>query len=153
MVENATVIAGYRTEPHIDMYETGQRAGRTLLRSRKGEVRPVMAWHSLPMLTHMNRHAPSMQPMKAIMDKAIAAEADGTVLNTSLFGCFPLADIPHVGLSAVVVADGDRDRAERFLYDLLAMAWKDREGFVFNVEPIADSVRSEEHTSELQSLI
>src|SRR3546814_7449691 len=99
-----------------------------------------------------------MQPMKAIMDKAIAAEADGTVLNTSLFGCFPLADIPHVGLSAVVVADGDRDRAERFLYDLLAMAWKDREGFVFNVEPIADSVaearrRSEEHTSELQSLM
>src|SRR3546814_562430 len=89
MVENATVIAGYRTYPHIDMYETGQRAGRTLLRALKGEVRPVMAWHSLPMLTHMNRHAPSMQPMKAIMDKAIAAEADGTVLNTSLFGCFP----------------------------------------------------------------
>src|SRR3546814_20260868 len=89
-----------------------------------------------------------MQPMKAIMDKAIAAEADGTVLNTSLFGCFPLADIPHVGLSAVVVADGDRDRAERFLCDLLAMAWTDREGFVFNVDPIADSVAEARRRAE-----
>src|SRR6478672_13632677 len=32
MVEHATVIAGYRTYPHIDMGETAQRAGRTLVR-------------------------------------------------------------------------------------------------------------------------
>lgn len=142
IVDNATVICGYRTYPHIDMYDTGARAGHTLVRAMKGEVRPVMAWHSLPVLTHMNRHAPSMQPMKAVMDRAIAAEADGRVLNASLFGCFPLSDIQHVGLSGVVVADGSRDDAERFLFDLMDELWDRRAEFVFEVEPVERSILS-----------
>lgn len=140
IVDNATVIAGYRTYPHIDMYETGERAGRILVRALNGEVNPVMAWHSLPVLTHMNRHAPSMQPMKDIYAKAIAAENAGEVLNASIFGCFPLADIPHVGLSAIVVADGDKDGAERLLYDIMQEGWERRDEFVFPVEPIEKSV-------------
>jgi len=140
IVDNATVIAGYRTYPHIDMYETGERAGRTLIRAIDGEVRPVMAWHSLPVLTHMNRHAPSMQPMADMMARARAAEDAGTVLLASIFGGFPLSDIPHVGLSAVVVGDGQRDAAERLLYDVLREGWERREEFVFEVEPVADSV-------------
>ncbi len=140
MVDNATVICGYRTYPHIDMYETGERAGRTLLRALAGEVDPVMVWHSLPVLTHMNRHAPSMQPMKDMYAKAIAAEASGAVLNASVFGCFPLADIPHVGLSAIVVADGSRDEGERLLYDILREGWDRRDEFIFEVEQVADSI-------------
>src|ERR1051326_3147130 len=42
MIENATVVAGYRTYPHIDTYETAHRAGDILLRAIKGEVRPVI---------------------------------------------------------------------------------------------------------------
>lgn len=140
MVDNATVIAGYRTYPHIDMYETGERAGRTLIRALNGEVAPVMVWHSLPVLTHMNRHAPSMQPMRDMYARAIAAESSGAVLNASVFGCFPLADIPHVGLSAIVVADGSRDAGERLLYDILREGWDRRDEFVFAVEPVADSI-------------
>lgn len=140
IVENATVICGYRTYPHIDMYETGLRAGRTLIRALNGDVCPVMAWHSLPILTHMNQHAPSMQPMQAVMERAIRGEAEGTILNASLFGCFPLSDIPHVGLSGVVVANGDRDEAERFLFDLMGDLWEKREEFVFQVEPIEKSI-------------
>src|SRR4029077_2196154 len=44
MIENATVVAGYRTYPHIDTYETAHRAGDILLRALKGEVRPVIEW-------------------------------------------------------------------------------------------------------------
>src|SRR6266700_2874405 len=46
MVENATVVAGYRTYPHVDMGETGQRAGRTLVRALDGLIQPVMVWGS-----------------------------------------------------------------------------------------------------------
>jgi microcystin degradation protein MlrC len=33
MAEHATVIAGYQTYPHIDMFETGLRAGAPCWRS------------------------------------------------------------------------------------------------------------------------
>ena len=140
MIDIATVIAGYCTYPHTDRYETGARAGRALLRALRGEVTPVMSWHSLPMLTHMNRQTPAEQPMKDIMDRAMAAEAEGDVLNASIFGGFPLADIPHVGLAAVVVSDGDRSGADRMVYDLLHTAWDRRAEFVYEVEPVQRSL-------------
>ena len=67
MIDNATVVAGYRTYPHVDMGETGQRAGRTLVRALNGEVAPVMVWGSRPMMTSTLVHAPSRQPMKDVM--------------------------------------------------------------------------------------
>ncbi len=143
-VDNATVITGYRTYPHIDMYETGSRAGRTLLRALDGEVAPAMLWRSLPILSHLNRQTPSRQPMKDIMDKAIRAEAEGRILNASILGCFPLADIPNVGLSAIVVGDGGNEggmaAAAELLDELLAMAWARRADFVFETEPVEKSI-------------
>ena len=46
MIEHATVVTGYRTYPHVDMAETAERAGRTLLRALDGEVRP--SWSGAP---------------------------------------------------------------------------------------------------------
>jgi len=140
MAENATVIAGYRTYPHIDMYETGRRAGEVLLRALKGEVEPRIVWGALPIITHLIRQTPAEQPMKDVMDLAIAAEAEGRVLNASLFGGFPYADIPHVSLSAVLVADGKSGPAEGLLDELLGLAWRRRADFVFRPEPLAASI-------------
>lgn len=141
-VENATVITGYCTYPHIDTYETGMRAGRTLLRALAGEVDPVILWHSLPLLTHLNCQTPSRQPMKDIMDMAMKAEAEGTVLNASVFGGWPLADIPHVGVHGVIVADrrSQTNAGQALLHDLMALTWERRDEFFFQVEPVAQSI-------------
>jgi microcystin degradation protein MlrC len=140
LMNQATVVAGYRTYPHVDTYETGQRAGRVLLRALAGEVHPVLSWGVAPMLTHMLRQTPAQQPMKDIMDAAIAAETGGDVLVASVFGGFPLADIPHVGLGAVVVSDGVRKDADALRDRLLRQAWERREQFVFPLEPMQDSI-------------
>ena len=141
LIDNATVIAGYCTYPHVDVYETGARAARTLMAALRGESKPVMLWRTLPMLTHMLRQTPREQPMKDIMDRAMAAERDGEVLNASVFGGFPLADIPHTGLTVVIVADaGHTDAARRLLDDLCHMAWERRADFVFPIEPMEDSI-------------
>ena len=141
---NADIVTGYRTYPHVDMYEAGERAGRTLLAMLEGDVRPVVVWRNVPMLTHMNRQTPSRQPMKDLMDRAIAAEAAGDVLNASIFGGFPLSDIPFVGLTIAVVADASRDtamRAAQALVDELAdEAWERRQDFVFVSEPMEASI-------------
>lgn len=141
LIENATAIAGYCTYPHIDVYETGARAARTLMAALRGEVAPVLLWRRLPMLTHMLRQTPREQPMKDIMDRAMAAEAKGEVLNASVFGGFPLADIPHVGLSVVIVADArHRAAGEALLDELCGMAWDRRADFIFPLEPMETSI-------------
>jgi len=137
---NATVVTGYRTYPHIDTYETSQRAGRTLLRALDGEVDPVISWGVLPLMTNMLRQTPLHQPMKDIMDRAIAAEASGEVLTASVFGGFPLSDIPHTGLSVIITADGDKAVGDALRDELLDMAWERRADFVHQFEPMAASV-------------
>ena len=140
MVEHATVIAGYRTYPHIDMGETAQRAGRTLARALAGEVVPAMVWGSRPMMTSTLVHTPSRQPMRDIMDMATEAETSGAVLNASGFGGFPHADIPHISCSAVIVCDRRTDQGRALLDRLMAMAWERREAFLYKGAPLATQI-------------
>jgi microcystin degradation protein MlrC len=74
------------------------------------------------------------------MDRVVAAEAGGEALACSVFGGFPMADIPHVGFSAVVVSDGDPAPADALIGELLDMAWQRRTDFVYQVEPIDRSI-------------
>ncbi len=137
LIRNASVITGYRTYPHVDLYETGERGCRTLRRMLAEPLETEILWRRLPMLTHMLKQTPASEPMKAIMDRAIEAETNGEVLNASIFGGFPLADIPHVGLSVVIVADKrNMQQAEALLDELCQMAWERRDAFVYEVEPL-----------------
>ncbi len=43
MVRNANIIVGYKTYPHIDMYETGVLAGKLLLRLHRKEINKMLA--------------------------------------------------------------------------------------------------------------
>src|SRR5262245_25340446 len=140
MVEGATVITGYRTYPHVDMAETAQRAGRTLVRALDGAVHPAMVWGTRPMMTSTLVHTPSRQPMKDIMDAAIAAETSGAVLNASVFGGFPHADIPHISCSAVIVCDGQTDAGRALLDRLHGMAWDRRKDFLYEGAPLASQI-------------
>ena len=94
---------------HVRHRTTG--SAHAVAHARRRRPAPVV-WRRLPMLTHMNRQTPLVQPMKDIMDRAIAAEAADEVLNASIFGGFPLADIPWVGLTVAVVADRAAARGE-----------------------------------------
>ena len=144
LVERANIITGYRTYPHIDMGETGKRAARSLMAMLEGRAKPFTLQRWLPMLTHMNQHSPMFQPMKDIMARAIAMEAAGEVMNASVFGGFPLADIPWAGLSVIVVGDdakpGGRALAKARCDELAAMAWKRREEFVYRPDPLEVTV-------------
>ena len=140
LVERASIITGYRTYPHVDMGETGARAARSLIAMLDGRARPFTLQRWLPMLTHMNQHSPMFQPMKDIMGRAIEMEAAGEVMNASVFGGFPLADIPWAGLSVIVVGDeakaGGRAQAQARCDELAQAAWDRRAEFVYRPDPL-----------------
>ncbi len=140
MVANCTVMTGYRTYPHIDMADTARRAGRTLLRALDGEIAPKMVWGFRPMLTSTLEHTPSRQPMKDIMDRANQAEDSGAVLNASVFGGFPQADIPHLSCSAVIVCDKRTAEGEVLLAQLLDQAWERRDRFLYKGEKLPGQI-------------
>src|SRR6516165_3394362 len=139
IIANATVVTGYRTYPHIDTYETARLAGEILLRAIRGEVRPVMAWGNEPMLPHVMRQGTDDHPNKELQHRCATMTAEGA-LAASLFTGFPHADIDNAGLSAVVVADGDRKLAEELRDELLDRAWVEREAFVYTIDPLTQSV-------------
>jgi microcystin degradation protein MlrC len=139
IIANATVVAGYRTYPHVDTYETARLAGEILLRAIRREVRPVMAWGNQPMLPHVMRQGTDDHPNRELQHRCAAMTAEGA-LAASLFTGFPHADIANAGLSAVVVTDGDRGLAERLRDELLDRAWVEREAFVYQIEPLQESV-------------
>lgn len=153
MVDNATVIDGYRTYPHIDMYETGKRAADTLFKIIDQNIETKMSWRSLPMMTHMLRQTPLQQPMKDIMDKAIAAVDEGKFYNASVFGGFPLADIPHVSFSALTVEREHTNEGEVLINELCEIAWQRREDFIFVAEPLEASIRRAKALDEFPIVI
>jgi microcystin degradation protein MlrC len=139
MIANATVVTGYRTYPHVDTYETAKLAGEILLRAIRGEIKPIMAWRNEPMLPHVMRQGTDDHPNKELQHRCAAMSAEGA-LAASLFTGFPHADITNAGLSAVVVTDGDRKLAEELRDELLGRAWVEREAFVYQIEPLTESV-------------
>ena len=143
MIDNATIVAGYRTYPHIDIYDTARRAGEILIAAMRGAVRPVMAWGNVPMLPHVMRQGSDDHPNKGLQARVAAMSAPGSpdgALAASLFTGFPHADIANAGLSAVVATDGDPALAERLRDELLNEAWADREAFVYRLEPLETSL-------------
>ena len=138
--ELATVIAGYQTYPHVDMYETGVRAARPILSLLRGESRPTMAYGHRAMLPHVMRQSSLDSPNREIQARAKEMEREGALAATFFVG-FPHADIPYAGSSAVVVTEGDAQKARALCDELLDMAWRAREQFVYRVEPLAESLQ------------
>jgi microcystin degradation protein MlrC len=146
MGDQATVIAGYQTYPHVDMYQTGARAARPILAMLEGKVRPAMAYGHRPMLPHVMRQSSLDSPNKEIQARAREMERQGA-LSATFFVGFPHADIPYAGSSAVVVTDGDTTKARAMCEELLDMAWQSREKFVYRVEALETALlRAKEMT-------
>jgi microcystin degradation protein MlrC len=100
------------------------------------------------MLTHTLKQGHDVPPLQKIMERVVAAEAQGEMLLCSVFGGFPMADIPHVGFTVIAVADGDAAKADRLISELLDLAWERRADFVYQVEPIAQSIAAAKQLGE-----
>ena len=139
MVELAQAVAGYQTYPHVDAYQTGQRAARAVLDMVQGKTKPTSAWGRVPMIPHVMRQSSEDEPNRSLQARARAMEQEGA-LCASVFTGFPHADIEGAGLSVVVVTDNDPALAARWRDELLAMAWAQRAAFVYEIEPLAQAV-------------
>lgn len=130
MVRNCDVAVGYKTYPHMDMYEAGRRAGELLLDMIAGKIAPRMSFATSPILANILRMATDEAPMVEIMAQAQALET-GNVLAASVFPGFPLADTSHTRLSVLTVTDRSEDAGVKACREVLDLAWARRAGFIY----------------------
>ena len=138
MIDHADVIVGFKTYPHIDMFETGAHAARLLFEMIDSGRRPALAWAQPPLLSHTLRSATAEGAMHRAVERAREMEAEGLPAVT-VFAGFSLADIRDAGMSVVVVGR-TRDEAQRAADDLARQLWNERTDFVYQSAPLADSV-------------
>lgn len=109
MVDKATLLVTYLEYPHTDIEE---RAGHLFALTAKvlaGEVRPVMALFDCRMIGTFRPHE---QPLRDLVDSMKAQQGREGILSVSFGHGFPWGDVADVGARMLVVADGDRARAE-----------------------------------------
>ncbi|WP_353147069.1 M81 family metallopeptidase [Pollutimonas bauzanensis] len=140
MVDNADILVGFKTYPHVDMYETGLLAGQLLLDKLKGAKTPVTAWRQLPLMTHTLTSSTQAPAMKRAVATATQMEQDGDALAVTVMAGFSLADIPAPCLSILVVGE-DAIAAQKAADRLATAVWAEKEGFVYRSPPLADSIR------------
>lgn len=139
-VRPADAIVGYHTHPHVDFFDTGQRAMRILVRALKGEIRPVVMQRKTRMIASAERHNTSQGPMKEVMDRILAMEQEPGILAATVFATQPWMDMTELGWSTVVVADGDRALAQARADELARMLWDRRERFLVRKTPIEEVI-------------
>ncbi|GAA4887749.1 M81 family metallopeptidase [Ferrimonas pelagia] len=149
IVDNSTVISIYRTTPHIDMYETAQRAGEMLLKSMNGEVEPVMVARRIPLMGSLECMGNNDQPMKSILDELKQIEAeDEDILVAGLSGGHPFTDVGPGGMTAVMVTNNRPDKGIAAAERLLGLGWEHREDLIYKAAPIEETLAYAKSLSE-----
>ena len=115
MLESADALVAYRTYPHEDMAEAGERAAGLLKRLLTRGTRFHRAARRLPFLIPINGMCTMVEPARGTYGALASAEsAQGVAL--SFAPGFPAADFPECG--GVVWGYGDDARIEGVVADL-----------------------------------
>ena len=125
MMDNANIICGYQTYPHIDFYGVGRRAAKLLADMLNGE-KLYNAVCQIPMLVPPAGYTTTAGAYGRLMDKALAMIEDGTLLDASIFPVQPWLDIASIASTVLTVAK-DPETAKEKAYLLAQELFEIRE--------------------------
>lgn len=100
MVDNASFMSAYRTYPHIDWLQTGERVAEWLDRALAWGPQPARAFRQIPFLIPIASGCSMIEPMKGLYGLLEEIEAE-TGVHLSLCPGFPSADIYDMGATVI----------------------------------------------------
>jgi microcystin degradation protein MlrC len=124
MVRSATLLTGYRTNPHADMAETGERAMMLLDRILRTGMRPRASLTRLPFLTRGN-DTTAAGPLRPICDEADRWRTRDDLVDVSMFNVQPFLNVPDVGQTVLAYDQGNGAAPEAAIM-LAKMLWQAR---------------------------
>ena len=127
MVNAASALVAYRTHPHIDVVETGERAGGLLMKMLRGDASPIMATQKIPLLIPPLDDGTNSGALKELFDRVTELSQVEGVLDCSLCCSYCWLDAEEQGWTVLAVTDNDRELGERMARQLAEEIWPLRE--------------------------
>ena len=141
VLRNCNAITVYHTYPHIDLYETGQRSARLLLKILDGEAKPVTARVRIPALVRGDELKTKTGCFGERVSETIAIENSAQGLSGGIFIGNPFTDVPDLASNVIVCTNGDEQLAKESAEKIAAEFWRDREKMQAFLTPIKEAVR------------
>jgi len=138
MLLHSDAVVVYRTYPHVDFFQTGERAARLLLRIVAGEVNPVTAKVAIPALVRGDELITATGKFGEAIRIAQAAEADPVGLSAGMFIGNPFTDVPELRCYSIVVSDGDAEWAGRQALRIAENFWSHHESMRVPLASLAE---------------
>ena len=106
LFSSSGVLVADQTNPHVDSRPRARLCAELVLSTIAGEVRPVSAMVRVPVALHIAVQDTDQAPMSELLALTRSVEAELGLLSASLVEGFPYADVPHMGMAVVTIADG-----------------------------------------------
>lgn len=127
VVQSTNVCVVWRTTPHLDTFERGQKTAELVLASMRGEITPVQWIENPPLIMNISQHFTASEPMLSLCNDAVAANERPAILDTSVAQGYPYGDVQQLGMAWVAIADGDLAAAKSAAHWMAQRAWGRRE--------------------------
>lgn len=141
MADHCDVLSGYRTNPHVDARDRAIEVADLIIRTARGEIGPTLALEQLPAAINILCQNTDTDPMRSILDDLDELLGAPGVLTATAAEGYPYADVPEMGMSVVVVTDGDSPAARAHAIDLGKKVWARRDQFVGRAASMDDALR------------
>ena len=138
MLEQSDAIVAYHTYPHVDFFETGQRAARLLLKILDGHARPVTAKVAIPTLVRGDELITATGLFGESIRIAQGIEQSPGGLSAGMFIGNPFTDVPALQTYSFVVTDHDPQLAEREALRVADSFWKNHERMFVPLKSLAE---------------
>ena len=139
MVENASILVVYRTNPHVDMHERGEESARHMRELLDGE-NATAGFVKLPMIPPSVTQNTKSGPYADIIAYG-QSKVDARVMNVSVVSGFSLGDSVKNGMSVVVTTRDDPELAQSLAMDIAQKTWDDRHRYVPNLTSLEDATQ------------
>lgn len=121
--------------PHYDSFMQGERAARVLIRAARGDYRSTTATRRPGIISPTVMQWTGQSPWSNVIQRALTWEAREPDVYVSVFFGFPWSDVPDVGATVQVMANGNQALADEIADDMSAYMWRMRRELV-NTTPI-----------------
>ncbi|MCY2936231.1 MAG: M81 family metallopeptidase [Planctomycetota bacterium] len=127
MLEHSDAIVAYHTYPHVDFYETGQRAARLLIKIMSGAAKPVTAKVAIPALVRGDQLITETGLFGQSIRLAQSYETGPGGLSAGMFIGNPFTDVPSLQSYSFVVTDQNESLAGSGAIAIAESFWKNHE--------------------------